>query len=78
MKGRDGTIRALAMEASGMARAAVKRTQPIPWLVIRGISDLGDEKEAQFDSTGDGGLRKLAMRNTTSLMIALLRGGLLS
>jgi nucleoside phosphorylase len=78
LKGRDGTFRALEMEAGGMARAAVKRTQPISWLVIRGISDLGDERKAQFDSTGDGGLRKLAMRNATNLMLTLIKGGLLS
>jgi len=78
LKSRDATLRALEMEAGGMARAAVKRTQPISWLVIRGISDLGDERKAQFDSTGDGGLRKLAMRNATSMMLALLESGLLS
>lgn len=77
LKSRDGTLRALEMEASGMARSAAKRTQPISWLVIRGISDLGDERKANFDSTGDGGLRKLAMRNATNLMIALLESGLL-
>jgi nucleoside phosphorylase len=78
LKSKDGTFRALEMEAGGIARAAVKRTQPISWLVIRGISDLGDERKAQFDSTGDGGLRKLAMRNATNLMLALLKGGLIS
>ena len=78
LKGRDATFRALEMEAGGMARAAVKRTKPISWLVIRGISDLGDERKTQFDSTGDGGLRKLAMRNATNLMLTLLEGGLLS
>jgi nucleoside phosphorylase len=78
LKDRDATIRALEMEAGGMARAAVKRTQPISWLVIRGISDLGDKRKSEFDSTGDGGLRKLAMRNATSLMLALLESGLLS
>jgi nucleoside phosphorylase len=78
LKSRDATLRALEMEAGGMARAAVKRTLPISWLVIRGISDLGDERKTQFDSTGDGGLRKLAMRNATNLMLTLLESGLLS
>jgi nucleoside phosphorylase len=78
LKSRDATLRALEMEAGGIARAAVKRTQPISWLVIRGISDLGDETKARFDSAGDGGLRTLAMRNATNLMLALLEGGLLS
>jgi nucleoside phosphorylase len=78
LKQRDATLRALEMEAGGMARAAVKRTHPVPWLVIRGISDLGDERKTQFDSTGDGGLRKLAMLNATNLMLTLLKSGLLS
>jgi nucleoside phosphorylase len=35
-------IRAGEMEASGVVRACESRATPIPWFVVRGISDYGD------------------------------------
>jgi len=35
-------IRAGEMEASGVVRACESRATPVPWFVIRGISDYGD------------------------------------
>jgi nucleoside phosphorylase len=76
LKLRDATIQVLEMEAAGMARAAVKRTQQVPWLIIRGVSDFGDERKSEMDATGVGSLRRLAMRNATNLMLSIVQIGI--
>ncbi|UCH92560.1 MAG: hypothetical protein JSV88_20000 [Candidatus Aminicenantes bacterium] len=43
---RHEKIRAAEMEASGFATACISRSNPLPWLVIRGVSDWGDPKKA--------------------------------
>ncbi|MEO0376807.1 MAG: hypothetical protein AAF329_19740, partial [Cyanobacteria bacterium P01_A01_bin.17] len=78
LKSRDATIRVLEMEAAGMTRAAVKRTQQTPWLIIRGASDFGDERKSEMDATGLGSLRRLAMLNAVNLMLSLVQNGVLS
>lgn len=75
LKSRDSTIRVLEMEAAGMARAAVKRTQQFPWLIIRGVSDFGDERKSEMDATGVGSLRRLAMLNAIQLMLSIVQTG---
>jgi nucleoside phosphorylase len=77
LKSRDATIRVLEMEAAGMTRAAVKRTQQVPWLIIRGVSDFGDERKSEMDATGVGSLRRMAMLNAINIMLSLVRNGML-
>lgn len=71
----DGALVALEMETAGLSRAAQARPTPIPVLAIRGISDLGDSDKSNFDKIGDGAIRRVAMRNATRLLLALLDEG---
>ena len=74
---RDGTIKALEMEAAGLAAAAHARRQPIRTLILRGISDFGDQRKTELDKLARGGVRKYAMRNAVRLFLALLQENLL-
>lgn len=77
LKLRDASLGALEMEAAGMVRAAEKRQDAVPWLVVRGISDLGDERKSKLDATGGGALRSIAMVNALELVLDLSKAGLL-
>jgi hypothetical protein len=44
----------------------------IPHLVIRGISDGGDEKKRKLDKTSKNGWRRYCVRNAATLLMALL------
>ncbi len=72
---RDRNLKALDMESSGLMMAAVKRMNPARTLVIRGVSDYGDERKSSLDALGDGALRQYAMRNATRLLWELLEAG---
>ncbi len=74
---RDRNLKALDMESAGLVAAAMKRKEPTRTLVLRGISDYGDERKSQFDAVGEGALRRYAMRNATRLLWALLEVGVL-
>ncbi|MDC0674757.1 phosphorylase family protein [Nannocystis radixulma] len=74
---RDGLLKALEMEAAGMMLAAHQRSDPMPTLVLRGISDFGDRRKAKTDRTSGGAFRYLAMFNATQLLWAMMRRGLL-
>jgi len=73
----DRNFKALDMESAGLVASAFKRVNPTRTLVIRGISDYGDERKATLDSLGEGSLRRLAMHNATALLWTLLRTGVL-
>jgi nucleoside phosphorylase len=75
--GRDRTLKALDMESAGLMEAALSRIVPARTLIIRGISDYGDERKSQLDAIEGGGLRRYAMRNATHLLWALLESGVL-
>lgn len=75
---RDRNLKALDMESAGFMAAAVRRMEPARTLVIRGISDYGDERKHDLDAVGEGALRRYAMRNATRLLWALLEAGVLS
>lgn len=66
-----------APSAAGLAQAAHRRIDPVRTLVIRGISDLGDERKRELDRTDGGAIRRLAMRNATRFLWALLDAGIL-
>ncbi|WP_309896005.1 hypothetical protein [Archangium sp.] len=77
LRSHDSSIKAVEMEAAGLLEAAATRVEPSRALVIRGISDLGDERKSKLDAIGKGGLRRLAMRNATRMLLALLEAGVL-
>jgi WD40 repeat protein/nucleoside phosphorylase len=72
LRNRDRNLKALDMESAGLMDAAMKRVEPARTLVIRGISDYGDERKKQLDQVGEGALRRYAMRNATRLLLQLL------
>jgi nucleoside phosphorylase len=63
---------ALEMEAAGVCMAAKNRPNPIPVLVMRGISDLANEKKEKMDDTNIGIFRKYALFNVIHLLAAIL------
>lgn len=73
----DRNLKALEMESAGFMAAAVRRVEPARTLVLRGISDYGDERKQQLDEVGEGALRRYAMRNATRLLFQLLETGVL-
>jgi WD40 repeat protein/nucleoside phosphorylase len=76
-KSRDRNHKALDMESAGLMAAAFKRVEPGHTLVIRGISDYGDERKRDLDALGDGALRDYAMHNATALLWTLLEARML-
>jgi nucleoside phosphorylase len=74
---RDRSCKALEMEAGGLMAAAHTRAGTTRTLVLRGISDFGDERKQELDRLGGGALRQYAMRNATRLLWTLLEEGLL-
>ncbi len=70
----DRSFLALEMESAGGALAIHEGGDHTRHLVIRGISDFGDERKKDLDEIGSGGIRKLAMENATRLLITLLTG----
>jgi nucleoside phosphorylase len=76
-KSRDRNLKALEMESAGLMDAAMKRVEPARTLIIRGISDYGDQRKKQLDKVGEGALRRYAMRNATRLLFQLMETGVL-
>lgn len=68
----DRKFIAIDMEAAGFAHAASSRVHPVPHLVVRGISDRGDENKKKLDKTSKNGWRRYCVRNATTLLQALL------
>jgi nucleoside phosphorylase len=68
----DRKFIAIDMEAAGFAHAASARVHPVPHLVVRGISDRGDENKKKLDRTSKNGWRRYCVRNATTLLQALL------
>lgn len=77
LRTRDGLLKALEMEAAGMMLSAHQQADPARTLVLRGISDFGDERKAQTDRDSGGAFRHLAMFNATQLLWAMMYQGLL-
>lgn len=68
---------ALEMEGGAMLAAVYSRAQPKQSLMLRGISDFGDQRKRSLDAIGKGGLRRYAMRNATKMLWALMDAGVL-
>ena len=62
---------AIDMEAAGVAFAATERTHRVPWLVLRGISDRGDEYKTDLDNQNQV-WRRYSVRNAVSFLLGLL------
>lgn len=71
-------IKGIDMESAAVLIAAQRRDDPRPALVIRGMSDFGDERKAALDAIGEGALRRYAMRNAVRFFLALLEVGVFS
>jgi DeoR/GlpR family transcriptional regulator of sugar metabolism/nucleoside phosphorylase len=74
---RDRNHKALDMESSGLASAAYRQLDPTRVLVLRGLSDYGDERKKDLEEVKEAALRRYAMRNATRLLWVLMETGLL-
>lgn len=77
IKDGDRACLAVEMEAAGMMIAAHLDQSRTRTVVIRGVSDLADDRKGMLDAIGGGALRSLAMENVTSLLWALFDAGVL-
>jgi nucleoside phosphorylase len=75
LKTLDRKFLALEMESAGVMNAVYQGAGDERTLIIRGISDLTDERKALLDKAGGGVFRGLAMRNALRLVIAFFEGG---
>jgi nucleoside phosphorylase len=72
VKGRDRKYVALDMESGGFLAAIDEEKDPVHSLIIRGISDYGDERKKLFDGFNDGAFRRYAMNNAIQLLWTLM------
>lgn len=69
---------AVEMESAGVLDAASLRTSPPKALVIRGISDFGDDRKKLIEDQTKGAFRHLAINGATSFLIRLIKAGVFS
>ncbi|MDJ0797411.1 MAG: SIR2 family protein [Calothrix sp. MO_167.B12] len=69
----DRKFLVLEMESYGFMYASKNKAKPEKTLILRGISDYGDERKKQFDKIGDGALRRYAMHNALQLLWCFLK-----
>ena len=69
--------KALDMESGGVMASATSRSEGMRTLILRGISDYGDERKKKLEAVGKGALRTWAMRNALQLLWTLLEAGVL-
>ena len=68
---------ALEMESGGVLSSVYSHSEPKSTLILRGISDFGDDRKKELDSIGKGGIRRYAMNNTIRLLWSLLEAQVL-
>jgi len=73
LRGIDRKFLALEMEAAGVAQAAHARREPIPIMVVRGVSDFADERKRALDAVGNGAWRTYAMYSASAFVLNLLK-----
>ena len=71
----DRACLGIEMEAAGLMIAAHMNPSGREALVIRGVSDFGDERKAKLDAMGGGVIRRYAMQNATDFLWALMEAG---
>ena len=74
LKTRDRKYLAIEMEAAGVLCATYGMSTET--VIIRGISDLADDRKQGMDRIGGGGLRRYAMENAISILLTYMRLGL--
>ena len=62
---------AIDMEAAGVTYAATERIHPVYWLVVRGISDRGDEQKKSLEHSSRGIWRRYCTRNAIGVLQGL-------
>lgn len=67
---------AVEMESAGVLDAAFIRTPAPRVLVIRGISDYGDDRKNLIEAASKGAFRELAIDNATDYLMSAIRAGL--
>jgi nucleoside phosphorylase len=77
LKKRDRKYLALEMEAGGLMTAVYEQADPKRSLVLRGISDDGDEHKEDWDKMGEGAFRRYAMHNAIQLLWRFFDAGIL-
>lgn len=73
---RNRSFLGVEMEASGTLAASHQSLNSKKLLVLRGISDYGDERKAGLDQLQQGIVRRFAMYNTVQLFWKLLETGI--
>jgi nucleoside phosphorylase len=68
---------ALEMEGGAVLASVYSRADPSRSLMLRGISDFGDQRKPMLDRVGKGGLRRYAMHNAVSLLWGLMEADVL-
>lgn len=76
LKDGDRAYLAVEMESGAVMIAAHMDTSQTRALVIRGISDFGDERKTELDAIGAGMFRRYAMENATDLLWSMMSAGL--
>jgi nucleoside phosphorylase len=69
-------VKAVEMEAAGMMHALKKMDDPVDSLILRGISDFGDEQKNHLEKGTGGQMRSYAMHNASKLFWQLLDAGI--
>lgn len=69
---RDRKYLALEMEAAGLMAAANEYLHAKDTLVVRAVSDFGDERKKEMEKKSKGALRRYAVRNTIRLLWLLV------
>jgi nucleoside phosphorylase len=77
LKTRDRKYLALEMEAAGLMAAVYEQADPKRTLVLRAISDDGDERKEDLDKMGEGAFRRYAMHNAIRLLWRFFAAGIL-
>lgn len=75
LKSKNRKYVAIEMESGGVLGSTHERVSPPLTLIIRGVSDFGDERKAQLDNIGGGVFRRVAMRNAVRLLWCTLESG---
>lgn len=73
----DRNLLAVEMEAAGVVARATRRPIPVRSMVVRGISDRADKCKSAVDEQTGGRIRRVAMENATSFLLALIETGVL-
>ncbi|KKN40407.1 hypothetical protein LCGC14_0733610 [marine sediment metagenome] len=72
IKAVDRNIISIDMESAGIYYVTSEFTKPIPTLMIRGITDLADDKKKDFDKIQGGIFRRYAMWNVVKFFLTLI------